>query len=85
MFRMLALYLIWAVLLLKIGPGASSSKYRQEDRWAMADMKKEIGTLKIKLDEVSLEYTKLSESYGKLVKAIMASIMQYLYNNLVKT
>ena len=51
----------------------------------MADMKKEIGTLKIKLDEVSLEYTKLSQSYGKLVKAIMASIMQYLYNNLVKT
>ena len=41
--------------------------------------------LKIKLDEVSLEYTKLSESYGKLVKAIMVSIMQYLYNNLAKT
>ena len=72
---MLALYLIWAVLLLKIGPGASSSTNRQEDCQAAADMKSEMGILKMKLDEVSLENTKLSESYGKLVKAIMASII----------
>ena len=75
MFRMLALYLIWAVLLLRIEPGASSSTNMPEVYQAMAAMTKEIGNLKMKLDVVSLENTKLSESYGKLVKAIMVSTM----------
>ena len=70
--RMLASYMIWAVLLLRFEPGASSS---QQER--LSNMEREIGKLKMKLDKLELENTKLEALYGKFVKAITVSCMPY--------
>ena len=69
---MLASYMIWAVLLLRFEPGASSS---QQER--LSNMEREMGKLKMKLDKLELENTKLDALYGKFVKAITVSFMPY--------
>ena len=69
---MLASYMIWAVLLLRFEPGASSSQAEHQP-----NMEREMVKLKIKLEKLELENTKLEALYGKFVKAIMVSFMQY--------
>ena len=68
---MLASYVIWTGFLLvtETGASATSNTKGQEDH--QSNIENEIGKLKMKLDEVVMENIILSESYGKLVKAIM--------------
>ena len=62
---MWVLYVIWAVLLLRFEPGATSNIKTQEDQQTNTQ-----SDIRAKLDEVVLENRKLSEAYGKLIQAI---------------
>ena len=62
---MWVLYVIWAVLLLRFEPGATSNIKTQEDQQTNTQ-----SDIRAQLDEVVLENRKLTEAYGKLIQAI---------------
>ena len=67
---MWVLYVIWAVLLLRFEPGATSNIKTQEDQQTNTQ-----SDIRAKLDEVVLENRKLSEAYGKLIQAIKVHVI----------
>ena len=62
---MWVLYVIWAVLLLRFEPGATSNIKTQEDQQTNTQ-----SDIRAQLDEMVLENRKLTEAYGKIIQAI---------------